>query len=381
MNKLLCEYDGINSTSEAYIRDNVKTYEMLGIECIFKDCRDITKEDIESCDIFSSLRPYSIDSYYNAKAAKDAGCMYSVFYDDDLLTSTVFYPKRRDYAIKCLELADTVGSTSPLIAEEYCKYTKGAKSILYNTLLSEEDIMTVETPPQDDKIHIIFAAGTDHDKIFTALIGPIFEKLFEINENIDFTFFGVHPELKNFKYMDRVSFIPSMPLKDYTKYMRTHHFDIGIAPLEDSHFCNRKYFNKFIEYSKVGICGIYSNCKPYTYVVKDGENGLLSENTPEAWLKTICKCVENDLLRKEMVNNAQKLLRTDFSLSKIEEITRENYPELWTFVKEPKPFNFKKEKLKFKTFYLKDKIWRFFNIAKTDGLSKAIKTTADYLKK
>ena len=77
--------------------------------------------------------------------------------------------------------------------------------------------------------------------------------------------------------------------------MKESNFNIGFAPLDNTYFANRKYFNKYIEYTKFGILGMYSNTMPYTLIVKDKENGILVDNSSEVkevinWQQSRIQC-------------------------------------------------------------------------------------------
>ena len=75
-------------------------------------------------------------------------------------------------------------------------------------------------------------------------------------------------------------------------------------PLSEFHRC--KYFNKYVEYASFGIAGIYTNCEPYIYGIKDRVNGLLVNNITEEWVSAISELIENEQLRKMISENCIK---------------------------------------------------------------------------
>jgi len=109
--------------------------------------------------------------------------------------------------------------------------------------------------------------------------------------------------------------------------MRESHFDIGLAPLNTDDFSKCKYFNKFIEYTTQGITGVYSETEPYTYVVRDGENGFLAGNDPEKWYETICRAVTDKKLRQKCLEGAIAYLRENHSEEAVVDKYFENIPE------------------------------------------------------
>ncbi|MCC7553828.1 MAG: glycosyltransferase [Methanobacteriaceae archaeon] len=90
-------------------------------------------------------------------------------------------------------------------------------------------------------------------------------------------------------------------------------WDIGIAPLEDSYFNNGKSELKYIEFSALGIPGVFSNIEVYNSVVKDGINGFLASNDEE-WFEKLKKLIIDKNLRKEILSNSQENILNSYSL-------------------------------------------------------------------
>lgn len=93
---------------------------------------------------------------------------------------------------------------------------------------------------------------------------------------------------------------------DFVPWLR-HVFstmDFGIAPLQDKYFNNAKSDLKFLEYTAAKLPGIYSNVVAYKNIVRDGENGLLSENNIHSWLEKINYAYNNHLMMEKMVEKA-----------------------------------------------------------------------------
>jgi glycosyltransferase involved in cell wall biosynthesis len=82
-------------------------------------------------------------------------------------------------------------------------------------------------------------------------------------------------------------------------------WDIGIAPLEDTVFTRSKSDIKFLDYSALGIPGIYSRVPSYTGTVRHMETGWLAENTPDAWIEALETLVSDVALRTNLAQAAQ----------------------------------------------------------------------------
>lgn len=64
--------------------------------------------------------------------------------------------------------------------------------------------------------------------------------------------------------------------------------DLLVAPLDDTHTLNSKCFNKYIEAGVTGAACIFSHCRPYTDVVREGVNGFfVRSETAEAWYQKL----------------------------------------------------------------------------------------------
>lgn len=143
------------------------------------------------------------------------------------------------------------------------------------------------------------------------------------------TFICVKPVVSDYlKENLNITYTEGMPLEKYNDFMRKNRFDIGFAPLEDNIFNNRKYFNKYYEYSKVGIMGMYSDCKPFTYAVTNGKNGILVSNNVDAWYKAIEKIILNKDKIIKIVNQAQEDLINKFNVDMVSQKLIFQFPKI-----------------------------------------------------
>lgn len=96
---------------------------------------------------------------------------------------------------------------------------------------------------------------------------------------------------------------------EYPNFMRwmaqTVRWDLAIAPLEDNPFTRCKSDIKFLDYSALGIPGIYSQVKPYEKTVRHLETGYLANNHPEAWSEAFDRLLSDDSLRQKLARQAR----------------------------------------------------------------------------
>jgi glycosyltransferase, group 1 family len=83
-----------------------------------------------------------------------------------------------------------------------------------------------------------------------------------------------------------------------------------------------------LEYTTQGIVGVYSNTEPYTYVVKNGINGILAENNPDSWYEALSCLIEDQVLRTTCLANAiQDIIENHSEQACIDKICR-GIPEI-----------------------------------------------------
>jgi len=81
-------------------------------------------------------------------------------------------------------------------------------------------------------------------------------------------------------------------------------WDLALAPLEDTPFTRCKSDLKFLDYSALGIPGLYSRVPVYADTVRHLETGGLADNTVEAWQEALERLVADGLLRRQLARNA-----------------------------------------------------------------------------
>ena len=82
------------------------------------------------------------------------------------------------------------------------------------------------------------------------------------------------------------------------------HWDIALAPLHDTIFTRAKSDIKYLDYAAIGAPGIFSNIPVYSSSISHGENGLLADNTPEAWEAGLESLIANPGLRQNIASQA-----------------------------------------------------------------------------
>jgi len=170
-------------------------------------------------------------------------------------------------------------------------------------------------PDKDKSVSIGYMGGQTHqadlEYIKYALLN-VFEKF---PEKVKFKFWGTQPPKELFD-LPSTEFDP-INLEAYAQF--ASHFshqecDIFIAPLADNEFNRAKSCIKFLEYSALGVPGVYSKLPPYESIIEQGKNGFLAEN-PEDWEEYLSTFIDNPSLRTQIGEAAQQTVRGGWLLS------------------------------------------------------------------
>jgi processive 1,2-diacylglycerol beta-glucosyltransferase len=94
---------------------------------------------------------------------------------------------------------------------------------------------------------------------------------------------------------------------DFVHWMGEHlRWDVAIASLEDTDFTRCKSDIKFLDYSALGVAGIYSDVPAYRQSIRHLETGYLAENTSDAWQEGLELLLSDDPLRQGIAERARE---------------------------------------------------------------------------
>jgi glycosyltransferase involved in cell wall biosynthesis len=175
--------------------------------------------------------------------------------------------------------------------------------------------------PQDEKdvVLIGYMGGQTH-RADLEEITPVLERIMaRYGEKIGLRFWGVRPPevlVKNpateWEATDELDY------RSFAAYFVDQECDIFIAPLLDNRFNRAKSSIKYLEYSALGIPGVYSRLPPYETVVIQGITGYLAGDNEE-WENSLCRLIESSSLRVQVgqaahQNTMQNWLLKDHAL-------------------------------------------------------------------
>lgn len=303
-----------------------------------KRCVEVTRDDVEWCDVVFSIRSTSSLEASLAKYFRKLGKYWILLLDDD------FFSLGRDYGQdgqgyreekkKCLkqvlEFTDCLMVSNQNLIEKYSKYGNIKRTYKSETAIDLDHLVAPQMA--SGKVKIVYYVNDGTTAMIDKYLRPVFYKLAEKYEGkISIYFIAVHPNLHELDKKLDIHYVSHMSFDGFLKYLADQHFDIGLAPLDDKGFSKFKYINKYVEYTRAGVAGIYSDCELYRAVIKDGENGLICENTVKGWVNAIGKLIEEPDYKVRIAQGAQNYVRDHMSKEAVMQAILDAIPELTSY--------------------------------------------------
>lgn len=159
-----------------------------------------------------------------------------------------------------------------------------------------------------------------HDADLMMILQPLRETLRKFQNRIEFQIVG---GLANRSLLHALQGLPHRILDfdgadEYPAFMRwmaeNISWDVALAPLEDTTFTRCKSDLKFLDYSALGIPGIFSRVPPYENTVRHRETGYLTDNTPDAWVEAMATLLTNHELRSRIASDSHAYVHSQRTL-------------------------------------------------------------------
>jgi glycosyltransferase involved in cell wall biosynthesis len=102
------------------------------------------------------------------------------------------------------------------------------------------------------------------------------------------------------------------PYPRFVEWLRSEggRWDAAVGPLLDTPFNASKSDLKFLEYSALGLPGVYSDVPAFS-TVEDGVSGLLAANTVESWASALARLCGDVALQGRLREAAQNYVFTE----------------------------------------------------------------------
>ncbi len=186
-------------------------------------------------------------------------------------------------------------------------------------LLFKKDGISNNLGKNSDSIKIGYMGTRTHQKDLMMVLEPLREILHEFKTKVTLELVGVMDDSLAVKLFNDLNVKVVSPAQyrypDFVNWIKTSiNWDIAIAPLTDDHFNRFKSDIKFLDYSILGIPGIYSDVDSYNKTVKSNVTGLLVKNDSQAWYNGLHRMITDHALRSELSTNARNYVDEERSL-------------------------------------------------------------------
>lgn len=321
MIKILTIYEQ-ESTTQLMLCNFLKEYaSRTGNAIVCKKSICIDCKALNDCDVILTIRSMCPYEKEIIRFAKSIGKVCIAFWDDDLTENNenlFILETRRSAMLDVLKNSNAILSPNRYLSEKLADIGKIGHAFTIDTAVD----ISVETQcygENKNRVRIVYAAGPTHAQDFGDTLFEAFRLLNNRHPgSFDLSFVGVKPTIIS-KPAFPVYYYPCMSMSSYKHHMMSQGYDIGIAPLKENEFTKAKYYNKYIDYTIHNLVGVYSNCLPYTLIVKDGYNGLLANDDVKSWYEKLESLIVDRNLRENLRNNACDVVKNQFNTSKIVE--------------------------------------------------------------
>jgi processive 1,2-diacylglycerol beta-glucosyltransferase len=281
---------------------------------------------VEKADIVVIQRdfPRYVEVYEKIIAAARATGKPVVFDIDDLLwelPATHFDMRRRRYTesilpmIKAIIEADLVTTSSAALGE-HLKDLNQNMIVLPNYLDDRLWVRGGEREYGNPKSIVLGYMGSPTHAIDIKFLEPVLQKLVKrYHSKIKLHLYGFPPPvwLKQTISTELTRFSHTS-YEQFARGFQKAQFDIAIAPLAPISFNQSKSSIKYLEYSALGIPGVYSRTPAYISLIQPGKDGFIA-NTVDEWEAMLIQLIEDERLRQTMGRKARDKVFNSWMMS------------------------------------------------------------------
>ena len=238
--------------------------------------------------------------------------------DDDLLQieehgESIRYTDRLPSVLRVLIGADQVWASTPTLASRLEGLTRECV-VVPNGLDDQLWLSKIASPSKGSNkvIRLVYMGTRTHDSDFEMIL-PALELLHSrYGGAISLDIIGVVSRddlIPSWANRIPISFKTSESYPRFVRWVRSQgRYDIGLAPLVQTHFNAAKSEIKLFDYAGLGACTVTSPHGGYATIGIDGINCLFAENTPEAWYEKLDALISDIAMRTRLQAGAQSLL-------------------------------------------------------------------------
>lgn len=209
-----------------------------------------------------------------------------------------------------LKEADLVTVSTLALKAALTKYTSRPIAIHPNVV--DWNLFNALPRPQIKHFNFLISGTPTHLGDWSLIEEPLAEILNMYQKRVKAIFFGEIP--KNFLNHPSAQLVPfQTDYKSYAAILQRLDVQAALVPLENTTFNNCKSNIKWLEYSASGIVGLFSNIMPYSSCIRNGETGLLINDSKDDWFQGMKQLVENPASAAVIIDNARSEVREHYS--------------------------------------------------------------------
>jgi glycosyltransferase involved in cell wall biosynthesis len=287
--------------------------------------------------------PENIQAYEEIIALARARHKAVVYELDDLILELpdqhpdfYHYLISRSAILRAVSEADAVIGSTPALCETLRHFNPNTWMIP-NYL--NDQLWELVSPSGDDghTVTIGYLGSHSHTHDLEIVAPTLSKILTDYKEQVAFKCWGIAPPaaIQNFANVEWVD--PGLVnYAEFAAYFVEQHCDLFIAPLADNAFNRAKSWLKYLEYSALGVPGVFSRITPYESVLEHGKIGFLASTNAE-WELYLRRLIEDPGLRVRVGANAQAHLRSEWLLSDHIDQWKHPYHKIIAAPRQPKP--------------------------------------------
>ena len=301
---LLILHEG-NSPTLAYFEAAIRS-RFPGVACRLVDTLTTSAIEVDKGTAIVVIR--FISSQWQGEITRNIDDLSQVIYfmDDDLFDPSALAALPKAYRTKIIRRSaaqhrwitsycDNIWVSTPYLARKYAH--------LNPEVVAAQPTQQLLAGRQPVKIAYHGSSSHQAEKYW---LREVVEGVLAQCPQASFEIFGEHEIYKLYRDLPRVTVLHPMSWQNYLDYTQHHQIDIGLAPLLESEFNMARGPVKFYDFVRMGAVGIYSNCAPYSDFIEQNINGVLLNNDPQKWIKTLTLLVNSGQKRQALANNARE---------------------------------------------------------------------------
>jgi Glycosyl transferases group 1 len=168
----------------------------------------------------------------------------------------------------------------------------------------------------------IFYHGSESHRAEIEWLVPVIGAVLANAPDAGFEVIGDSEVRKLFVGIPRVTVIHPLKWPAYLGFSAGGERHIGLAPLLDTRFNRSRSHTRFLDHTRMGAAGVYSESSANAAVVTPGHDGVVVPMRPNAWVEAILELLADEALRSSIAANAKT------TVARLAEVATVGFPAL-----------------------------------------------------